>query len=109
MKILSFDTVSEVADYAADILIKAIKEFKPTQQKKYLVLGLPTGSTPIPVYERLVRAYQNGEISYEEALKLSAFTNTASPLFMIGVVGTNMLQNTSLGLLLIMLFGLPFT
>lgn len=68
MKILSFDTVSEVADYAADILIKAIKEFKPTQQKKYLVLGLPTGSTPIPVYERLVRAYQNGEISFKNVM-----------------------------------------
>lgn len=65
MKVLSFNTVAEVADYAAGELINAIKEFKPTINKPYLVLGLPTGSTPIPVYERLVQAYKTGEISFK--------------------------------------------
>ena len=65
MKVLSFETVAEVADYAAKEIIKAIKEFTPTSEKPYLVLGLPTGSTPVPVYERLVQAYKSGEISFK--------------------------------------------
>ena len=65
MKVRSFETVSEVADYAAGEIIKAIKTFVPTEAKPYLVLGLPTGSTPIPVYERLVQAYNNGDISFK--------------------------------------------
>ena len=44
--------------------------------------------------------YKNGEITYEEALKLSAFTNNAGPLFIIGVLGTNMLRSTTLGVIL---------
>lgn len=65
MKVLSFETVIDVADYTAKEIIKAIKEFTPTHEKPYLVLGLPTGSTPIPVYERLVQAYKKGEISFK--------------------------------------------
>lgn len=44
--------------------------------------------------------YKNGEISYEDALKLSAFTNNAGPLFIIGVIGTNMLHSTFFGIFL---------
>lgn len=44
--------------------------------------------------------YKNGEISYEDAVKLTAFTNNAGPLFIIGVIGTNMLQSSKLGVLL---------
>ena len=65
MKVLSFETVIDVADYTAKEIIKAIKEFTPTHEKTYLVLGLPTGATPIPVYERLVEAYKKGEISFK--------------------------------------------
>ncbi|MBR5129777.1 MAG: glucosamine-6-phosphate deaminase [Alphaproteobacteria bacterium] len=68
MNILSFETVAEVADYAAKEIMNAIKGFTPTPEKPYLVLGLPTGSTPIPVYERLIRAYQNEEISFKNVM-----------------------------------------
>ncbi len=44
--------------------------------------------------------YKSGEISYEDALRLTAFTNNAGPLFIIGVLGTNMLQSTWMGILL---------
>ena len=65
MKVLSFETVAEVSDYAAKEIMNAIKGFTPTSEKPYLVLGLPTGSTPVPVYERLVQAYKAGEISFK--------------------------------------------
>lgn len=44
--------------------------------------------------------YKNGEITYEDALKLTAFTNNAGPLFIIGVLGTNLLKDTGLGVLM---------
>lgn len=36
-------------------------------EKPDLVLGLATGSTPIGLYQRLVQAYRNGEISFARA------------------------------------------
>ncbi|MBR5280569.1 MAG: hypothetical protein IKU26_06365 [Clostridia bacterium] len=44
--------------------------------------------------------YKNGEITKEDALRLSAFTNNAGPLFIIGVLGTNILKDTFLGVIM---------
>ena len=68
MKILIFKNAEEVANFTANRIVSAIKNFSPTQEKPFLVLGLPTGSTPIPVYERLVKAYQNNEISFKNVV-----------------------------------------
>ena len=68
MKIVDLDTVENVAEYVAKRLIDAINNFTPTDNKKYLVLGLPTGSTPIPVYKKLVEAYKQGEISFKNVV-----------------------------------------
>ena len=65
MQLLTFSDVNGVADYVAQHIINQIKSFVPTIEKPFLVLGLPTGSTPIPVYERLVTAYQRNEISFK--------------------------------------------
>jgi glucosamine-6-phosphate deaminase len=40
-----------------------INAFKPTASKPF-VLGLPTGSTPIPTYEKLVEYVKAGELSF---------------------------------------------
>ena len=68
MKVLILKTKEEACEWVANHLILAIKEFKPTPEKKFLVLGLPTGSTPVPVYEKLVKAYQNKEISFKNVI-----------------------------------------
>ncbi len=68
MKILIFKTADDVASWTAKRLIQAIKEFEPTKEKPFLVLGLPTGSTPIPVYKELVKSYQNKEISFKNVV-----------------------------------------
>ncbi|MBQ9089834.1 MAG: glucosamine-6-phosphate deaminase [Alphaproteobacteria bacterium] len=65
MQLLTFSDKNGVADYVATYLIERIKSFVPSSEKPFLVLGLPTGSTPIPVYERLVKAYQKNEISFK--------------------------------------------
>ena len=36
--------------------------------RPYFVLGLPTGSTPLKVYENLVNYYKKGEISFENVI-----------------------------------------
>ena len=68
MKVLVLKNVESVASLVAAEIVERIKTFKPTVEKPYLVLGLPTGSTPIPVYKLLVQAYQNKEISFKNVV-----------------------------------------
>lgn len=44
--------------------------------------------------------YQNGEITLNEAIILSTFTNNAGPLYVIGVIGTNLLNSSFLGFII---------
>lgn len=47
-----------VAEGAAREVIRQVQEAPES------VLGLPTGSTPVPFYRELVRAYRRGEVSF---------------------------------------------
>lgn len=62
-----FDSSADGCKYVAEYIISSIKSFNPTPERPF-VLGLPTGSTPEPVYAHLVRAYQNGEISFKNVV-----------------------------------------
>lgn len=44
--------------------------------------------------------YKSGQLTYRDAVTLTAFTNNAGPLFVIGVVGTTMLSSSLLGVIL---------
>ena len=57
----------KVAEYVAEYVCKRINEFKPNEDKPF-VLGLPTGSTPIKTYERLVKYYEAGKLSFEHVV-----------------------------------------
>ncbi len=39
-----------------------INDFRPTPEKPF-VLGLPTGSSPIPTYKRLIALVKDGKLS----------------------------------------------
>ena len=79
MKVLILKTKEEACEWVANHLIQAIKEFSPTKEKPFLVLGLPTGSTPIFVYEKFIElapenalvseVKQKIDILYEEIMK----------------------------------------
>ena len=56
--------------------------------------GFPVGA----VLSR--QLYEQGSLSNDEAERLASFTNNASPLFIIGVVGTGLLNNPAVGYLL---------
>ena len=62
MKIIKCKDYNEVSLKASELIIKQLKK-KPNS-----VLGLATGSTPIKLYDNLVKAYQAGEISFKEVL-----------------------------------------
>lgn len=44
-----------------------INQFKPTAERPF-VLGLPTGSSPIGVYHKLVDFHKSGELSFEHVV-----------------------------------------
>ena len=58
MKILVFDTPDEAADRITEQILRAL-ETKPD-----LVLGLATGSTPLGIYSRLIRAHQEDGLDF---------------------------------------------
>lgn len=53
-------TKEEIVQRVADEITALIKE------KPHCVLGLATGSTPVGVYDELIRRYQKGLISFQE-------------------------------------------
>lgn len=67
MRIVIENTVEEVADYAAEYIIKAINDFAPTADRPF-VLGLPTGGTPLRTYQRLIQAFRERRISFQNVI-----------------------------------------
>ncbi len=68
MKSILFNSAKEAAGFIAQEIINAVNAFTPTAEKPFFVLGLPTGSTPLPVYQQLVAAYQAGAVSFKNVV-----------------------------------------
>lgn len=60
----NYDLMSQ---WAANYVVDRINAAKPTKEKPF-VLGLPTGSSPIGMYRGLVKAYQEGRVSFKNVL-----------------------------------------
>ncbi|MDO4690827.1 MAG: glucosamine-6-phosphate deaminase [Fusobacterium sp.] len=60
-------TEKNVGDWAAAYVAKKILDFKPNSNKKF-ILGLPTGSTPLQMYKRLIQFYKDGLISFKNII-----------------------------------------
>jgi glucosamine-6-phosphate deaminase len=67
MRIIIKKDSSEVGDWAATYIIGKIKKANPTKEKPF-VLGLPTGSSPLPVYQEFIKRYKKGEISFKNVI-----------------------------------------
>ncbi len=57
----------DAGKWTADYIWNKIKAFGPTPDKPF-VLGLPTGSSPMPVYEEWIKSYKAGEISFKNVV-----------------------------------------
>jgi len=64
MRIIIQPASNDAGKWAADYIFDKIKAFGPTPEKPF-VLGLPTGSSPMPVYEEWIKSYKAGEISFK--------------------------------------------
>lgn len=59
-----------------------------------IISGYPISS------KLIVDAYKTGKISYDELIKLNAYTSMSGPLFIIGTLGINLLNNKLFGYIL---------
>jgi glucosamine-6-phosphate deaminase len=67
MRIYIADNSDKVADYVASYTIQRINDFGPTKERPF-VLGLPTGSTPLKTYQRLIQAFREGRVSFKHVV-----------------------------------------
>ena len=67
MRLIIEKDYEQLADWAAEHVIKRINDFNPTPQKKF-VLGLPTGSSPIGMYKKLIQAYNEKRVSFKNVV-----------------------------------------
>lgn len=58
---------NEVATWSASYVKQRIQDFAPTVDRPF-VLGLPTGSTPLGMYKKLIQFHQNDELSFRHVI-----------------------------------------
>jgi glucosamine-6-phosphate deaminase len=67
MRLIIKDDPRSASKFIADYIIDRINAFSPTPHKPF-VLGLPTGSSPLLIYENLVQRYQAGHVSFRNVV-----------------------------------------
>ncbi len=67
MRIIIKKDPGEVGDWVTTYVIDKIKKANPTKQKPF-ILGLPTGSSPLPVYRELIKRHKSGKISFKNVV-----------------------------------------
>lgn len=64
MKLIILDTYDHVSEWTAKFIRKRIRDFNPGPGKLF-TLGLPTGSTPLGTYKKLIEFYNGGSVSFK--------------------------------------------
>jgi glucosamine-6-phosphate deaminase len=67
MRIVIKKTREEIGKWTADYITQKIQNSQPSPERPF-VLGLPTGSSPMPVYEEWIRQYKAGQISFRNVV-----------------------------------------
>lgn len=67
MRVIIKKNYEDCSAWTADYICKKINEFKPSSTKPF-VLGLPTGSTPLGVYNNLIAKNKEGVISFKNVV-----------------------------------------
>jgi glucosamine-6-phosphate deaminase len=67
MKIIIHKTYEEISTWTAEYIVKKINDFNPSAEKPF-VLGLPTGSSPIGTYRKLIELNQSGMVSFKNVV-----------------------------------------
>jgi glucosamine-6-phosphate deaminase len=64
MKLIILDDYQKVSEWTAKYIRKRINAFKPGPDR-YFTLGLPTGSTPLGTYQKLIQFYREKTLSFK--------------------------------------------
>ncbi|KAL5281605.1 GNPDA1 family protein [Megaselia abdita] len=64
MRLVILDSSKSVGEWAAKYVMKRLIDFNPGPDN-YFVLGLPTGSTPLGMYKKLIEFHKAGKISFK--------------------------------------------
>jgi glucosamine-6-phosphate deaminase len=64
------DDPTAVSEYIGNYIARCIAEFAPMASKKF-VLGLPTGSSPIPTYEHLIELVKASKLSFKRVISFN--------------------------------------
>jgi glucosamine-6-phosphate deaminase len=67
MKIIIRKTYDDLSAWVANYMVERINNFNPTADKPF-VLGLPTGSSPLGTYQKLIELNKKGKISFEHVV-----------------------------------------
>ena len=67
MRIFIKKNPQEVGEWVANYLVDKINAIKPTSDRPF-VLGLPTGSSPLPTYQELIRLHKANKISFKNVV-----------------------------------------
>ncbi|KZT04269.1 Glucosamine/galactosamine-6-phosphate isomerase [Laetiporus sulphureus 93-53] len=67
MRLIIRDNAVHVGEYIGNYISKRINDFAPTPEKPF-VLGLPTGSSPIPTYKHLIKLIKDGKLSFQNVV-----------------------------------------
>ncbi|KIK68979.1 hypothetical protein GYMLUDRAFT_35016 [Collybiopsis luxurians FD-317 M1] len=67
MRLIIRENPPAVGDYIANYICRRINDFAPTAEKPF-VLGLPTGSSPIPTYKALIKLVKDGKLSFKHVV-----------------------------------------
>lgn len=67
MRVIIQTDYDALSQWAAEYVVARINEFGPTGNCKF-VLGLPTGSSPLGMYRALIKAYQDGRVSFKNVV-----------------------------------------
>lgn len=67
MRLVIHRDYQEASRWAASYIIDRIKRFDPRPDKPF-VLGLPTGSSPLGIYQDLIHAYKEGKVSFAQVI-----------------------------------------
>lgn len=67
MRLIIQPDYSGISEWAANYIVSKINDFSPTADRPF-VLGLPTGSTPLGIYKKLIELQNQGQVSFKHVV-----------------------------------------
>ncbi len=67
MRLIIEPNYADLSRWAGNYVAKRINQAKPTPEKPF-ILGLPTGSSPLGMYRRLIELHKQGKVSFKNVV-----------------------------------------